>query len=289
MQHPNQIAPLEYVTWHPPTEVPQERFENPGEPQLREASQPQISQHAHSSWLLPFRCPYLGCQHDAQSDQARESHFASAHPCAECGLVFSRMAELNEHAWSCSPAFKCHYEGCSSTFSHYSTLERHYSGHLNNTPRFPCPHCQKYQGDAGFKRRDHLTQHLRGYHHIGVEDIKSTASPCPHANCEAYREGAYEANGSLARLYIFSKERHAFSTPKDFQNHMRKVHDETPFQCSASGCDRHGAKGYFRIRDLEKHQRKEHNAISESLRQSNIDWLASVAPYFKRFVDKYWH
>jgi hypothetical protein len=39
---------------------------------------------------------------------------------------------------------------------------------------------------------------------------------------------------------------------------MRKVHDETPFQCPAAGCEKTGKKGWFRERDFIKHHQKEH-------------------------------
>jgi hypothetical protein len=49
----------------------------------------------------------------------------------------------------------------------------------------------------------------------------------------------------------------------DYTTHLRKAHDESPFPCPEPGCPRKNGKGYFRKRDLIKHQKKEHGAEVE--------------------------
>ncbi|KAF2093255.1 hypothetical protein NA57DRAFT_23935, partial [Rhizodiscina lignyota] len=124
--------------------------------------------------------------------------------------------------------------------------------------RHPCPHCKKYRGNNGFKRRDHLTQHLRNYHHIDVDEREGhvdswdgtrivDTSRCPLAGCPQYRE---------QRLHW--QDEPIFPKRRDYTEHMKKVHNESPFPCPEPGCDRIDGRGYFRKVDLIKHQKKEH-------------------------------
>ncbi|KAI0469771.1 hypothetical protein GGR56DRAFT_242743 [Xylariaceae sp. FL0804] len=39
-------------------------------------------------------------------------------------------------------------------------------GFQHSIPKYPCEHCEAHQGQHGFKRKDHLTQHLRVFHHL---------------------------------------------------------------------------------------------------------------------------
>ena len=77
---------------------------------------------------------------------------------------------------------------------------------------------------------------------------------------------------------------HAFKSAAEFQHHMRKYHLETPYQCSASGCERRNGKGFFRKIDLEKHQRKAHEDEYQELLRSREEWLDAVPVYFQRYV-----
>ncbi|KAF2838339.1 hypothetical protein M501DRAFT_920821, partial [Patellaria atrata CBS 101060] len=107
--------------------------------------------------------------------------------------------------------------------------------HSNSAPRYPCHHCRKYRGINGFKCRDHLTQHLRNYHHIGESDGSFQGKSCHHQNCEHYRE---KHDRPWESGQVFQKS-------SDYHTHMRKVHDETPYPCKAPGCVRVWGKGYF--------------------------------------------
>ncbi|KAF2503001.1 hypothetical protein BU16DRAFT_26265 [Lophium mytilinum] len=207
------------------------------------------------------RCYHHTCKQSFLNYPLRDRHVREVHPevrlrCHECTEAFESAAALGRHAADTShAAFSCDADDCLATFARFDIYERHKNLHEDNGSRFPCPHCRKHRGANGFKRKDHLTQHLRNYHNM---EKKPSASPwygrsCPRKGCPDYR--------SPARWWDY-----AFDKVSDFTKHMKRVHDESPFPCTEPSCDRVGGKGYFRRRDLVKHQQKEHakNAIPEA-------------------------
>ncbi|EUC51009.1 hypothetical protein COCMIDRAFT_62707, partial [Bipolaris oryzae ATCC 44560] len=117
--------------------------------------------------------------------------------------------------------------------------------HQDDAPRFPCRYCRKYRGSKGFKRRDHLIQHVRNYHHIGENDRD-----------ENWSYGRYWCR-NLGCAHKAGKDG-IFSTSREYIKHMRTIHDESEFPCPQPGCDRVNSKGYFRKADLRTHLRKVH-------------------------------
>ena len=182
----------------------------------------------------------------------------TAHPavfeCDECGFVGRTDAEIAFHASiSGHAAFVCKTTGCERTFSRLDTYHRHERSHNSNSKRYPCQYCKKYRGRHGFKRKDHLTQHIRKYHHIGEGEAVGSVLDrkwCPKPDCS-------EARASHAWY-----ER-AFATSAEWLKHMREVHNECKFPCPKSGCDRINAKGYFRVADLRTHLRKVHGMTGD--------------------------
>ncbi|OCK85647.1 hypothetical protein K432DRAFT_12074 [Lepidopterella palustris CBS 459.81] len=178
-------------------------------------------------------------------------HRRQKHPklysCAQCKVNFSSFEQLNYHAGHTGHTpYVCDAMDCGSTFSRFDTYERHQLSHKLDVKRWPCPHCNKHRGVNGFKRKDHLTQHLRNYHHMGEEyKVDQYGQSCPHKDCEHYRNFPWSRDSSFKKISEYTK-------------HMKKVHDESPFPCTEPGCDRIGGKGYVRKRDLLKHQKKEH-------------------------------
>jgi hypothetical protein len=226
-------------------------------------------------------CVFPGC---AVPFQYMGDHLQEAHPCPDCGKRATSLPELNNHAGNTlHRVFVCSRDGCGKAFSRSDSLRRHDDKHVAQAQRFSCPHCKKYDGDSGFIRYDHLKQHIQGYHHID-EDITefNNFGSCPHASCEAHRDGAFGSTG-FKNLHFDSK-RHAFTTRAQFQKHMRKVHQESAYQCLALGCERRGGKGYFRLRDLRKHQRKEHPDTFVTLERKAEDWNATIPNYFSRYL-----
>jgi DNA-directed RNA polymerase subunit RPC12/RpoP len=201
-----------------------------------------------------FTCHY--CDFKMMHLYRLSMHIREAHgelcTCHECGEIFETQGSLNWHALSMShAAFKCTEGECQGIFTRLDVYRRHLLSHKDSVTRYPCPHCKRHRGDSGFKRKDHLTQHLRKYHLIGLdEEGKHSGRSCPHKDCPDYRE----------TLNIQLKD-HAFQKISEFTAHMRNVHRESPFPCPEPGCDRIAARGYFRMRDLIKHQRNQHSAV----------------------------
>ena len=174
-------------------------------------------------------------------------------------MQFKKNTEsLAEHARSSGHTIiQCNYEGCGKGFNRQDTFLRHMAIHKTVSQiRFPCNLCKKYRGKQGFKRRDHLIQHLRNLHTVNDKDLSSRSSrsrvqgfSCPHEECSEYRgELDTEIDPKL----------HAFDKLSKLTQHLKKVHDESKFPCSVIGCDRVGGKGYMREKDLTKHMEKEH-------------------------------
>ena len=83
-----------------------------------------------------------------------------------------------------------------------TALERHLKTYQVGGSRYPCSHCKRHRGENSFRRKEHLTQHLQGYHHmnIKIEDAGSKQHLiCPHTDCVWHRG---LAAGHLGHLVI---------------------------------------------------------------------------------------
>lgn len=122
--------------------------------------------------------------------------------CHECNSKFQNKTLLDLHAKQNFHApFACR---CSKTFSRQDCLARHLQ-EFSLTASFPCPYCEKHDGKKAFKRRDHLTQHLRGHHRMERETLTSTQSgraksvrrpqdktlSCPQEDCFSHRDQGF--------------------------------------------------------------------------------------------------
>ncbi|TGO88979.1 hypothetical protein BPOR_0131g00180 [Botrytis porri] len=136
----------------------------------------------------------------------------------------------------------------------------------------------RYRGRNGFKRKDHLRQHIRNYHKIEINhtgNIYESPFLCTYANCQDY-DAMYrqdlrslddltqhmltEHNSSAFFCNKVSCDRvgpNGFDTKKLLQDHIKKEHP-SPFQCTHPGCDRVGSKGWLRERDQKKHMLQKH-------------------------------
>ncbi|KAF2965061.1 hypothetical protein GQX73_g8523 [Xylaria multiplex] len=177
----------------------------------------------------------------------REVWDDSAVACAECNGTFGGPVELSQHADECQhSSYACF---CGVKFARHDTLLRHLNGFTEKGARYECTFCRRHLGKQAFRRRDHLVQHLRGYHNMEQEKINDIVLPsghsayylvarCHHTDCEEYKR--------------------RFMKPSDYSKHMRDVHKESDFSCPVSGCERVGAKGYMREKDLMKHLANKH-------------------------------
>ena len=142
--------------------------------------------------------------------------------------------------------------------------------HEDNGQRFPCERCPNHRGRNGFRRKDHLTQHLRQYHHYKIAYKESPhwscgVRCCPRSNCSSYRPyKSYPWGDSRNDKWLFK-------TQSEYNQHMKTVHDESNYPCQEPGCDKVGGKGYTREVDLVKHVKAKHDKVSQHYGQIN-EW-----------------
>ncbi|THV52261.1 hypothetical protein BGAL_0084g00210 [Botrytis galanthina] len=243
-----------------------------------------LKEHCRTANHEALHCPIPGCfvalsDSSKGKDHLKTSHGATELACHQCGSVFQNTERLDRHAYSSGHfAYVCRYPDCESTAGRFSDLIRHQACHKEDVPRHPCPHCSTYRGNNGFKRKDHLRQHIRNYHKIEsnyIGPIYSSPFRCKHGNCwgfgTMYRQDLrslddltqhmlVEHNSSAFICDEASCDRvglNGFDTKKLFQDHIKKEHP-SPFQCTHPGCDRVGSKGWLRERDQKKHMFQKH-------------------------------
>ena len=211
------------------------------------------------------KCAVESCEYRYVAVQDGRNHIQTMHPdmhtCDQCMEVFKNAFGLECHAYGLHIKFVCKQENCGRGFTRADTYKRHQRDHLPDVRRFPCRYCKKYRGKNGFKRKDHLTQHVRNYHHIGEDSTSSMHwyTWCPKSDC---------TKSEPAGVAGYSAES-AFSSSKQWFSHMRTEHDECEHSCPQPGCDRVKGKGYFRAADLRTHLRKVHGtdgSFDESIR-----------------------
>jgi len=212
------------------------------------------------------KCVIGSCEFRYDQGWDCKTHLQAVHQdiftCDECMYVGKNQFEVGLHASNTGHAsFICKHDGCEKKFSRLDTYQRHQRTHREDAKRFPCKYCRKYRGKNAFKRKDHLTQHVRNYHHIGegeqighMDDRKW----CPKARCTESKPAtvSWRAPG-------------VFASSKEWVKHMRTVHDESGFSCPQHGCDRINGNGYFRPADLRAHLRKVHGtdgSLDQSIR-----------------------
>ena len=201
------------------------------------------------------KCSIKSCEFRYAVAQDGKHHMQTMHQgmtsCDQCQEVFMSAGYLELHTIdSGHTAFLCKQEDCEKGFTRLDTYSRHQISHQKDAKRFPCKYCKKYRGKNGFKRKDHLTQHVRNYHHIGEDDISVSCHRkwCPKADCTKSKPvGAY-----------WSSTENAFLSSKEWTNHIRTEHDESALSCPQPGCDRVNGKGYFSDAALRSHLRKVH-------------------------------
>ncbi|KAI0864493.1 hypothetical protein F4860DRAFT_529115 [Xylaria cubensis] len=148
---------------------------------------------------------------------------------------------------------------------HPTHLERHVQ---NNTKQLqldlhPCAECPTYQGKNGFKRKDHLVQHLRVFHKWDDDQLATLTSAgqnsrlkiptCHFPECDYYRDPSFKDMGirEQAKNRPFDKQSH-------YTDHMKREHDWSPYPCKVVGCSKVNGAGFFSITALEKHYKGKH-------------------------------
>ncbi|KAF7952022.1 uncharacterized protein EAE97_001519 [Botrytis byssoidea] len=240
--------------------------------------------HCEDTNHKALRCPFPSCYVALSGFNQGKDHLEIFHgpiklACHQCGELSGCVTQLDDHAGgSGHSAYICRYPDCESTAGRISDLIRHQACHKNDVPCHPCPHCSTYRGNDGFKRKDHLRQHIRNYHKIETNytgNIYGSPFLCKHANCQDYgmpksqnlrslddltQHMLVEHNSSAFICDKMSCDRvglNGFDTKKLLQDHIKKDHP-SPFQCTHPGCDRVGSKGWLREKDQKKHMLQKH-------------------------------
>ncbi|KAI0845797.1 hypothetical protein F5Y00DRAFT_272703 [Daldinia vernicosa] len=189
--------------------------------------------------------------------------------CIQCNTSFETHAELSNHALvSQHNPVAC---SCGERFSRPDALNRHCNSFRKDNRSYPCNFCKRHRGRKAFGRRDHLVQHLRGYHKFDQEEIDKSCPKylfsrqryhqilvCPYAECE-YHRGEEFKSSTWSRFTTDAP----FKNQSDYKQHLKDVHEDTPFPCHVDGCDRVGRRGYMRERDLMKHLTSQHPDAAE--------------------------
>ena len=172
------------------------------------------------------------------------------------------QVELEMHARrEGQTSFICTADKCEKKFSRIHPFQRHLRAQSKDNKRHACKYCKKYRGANGFKRKYHLTQHIRNYHHIA--DHEDAIGPlidrafCPRESCASSRFGRN----------FWGPER-VFEKSAEWIKHMRTIHQECGFPYPKAGCDRVNGKGYLGQADPRAHLRKVHSVS----RRLEGDW-----------------
>lgn len=116
--------------------------------------------------------------------------------CLRCFRTFPNTTQLNRHAKeSGHKAYGC---PCGANFSRFDALARHVKSKPDSLPQHPCMLCHGRQGASGFSRRDHLVQHLTGYHKVDGDIISTLIASIPMVAGTATDEGGSSAQQAQA-------------------------------------------------------------------------------------------
>ncbi|KAI1313206.1 hypothetical protein F5Y03DRAFT_338402 [Xylaria venustula] len=176
--------------------------------------------------------------------------------------------------------FRCQ---CGKEFTRLYTLERHIGDSKKHlVPKYPCPHeCTAYHGKNGFRRKDHLVQHLRFFHKYKDGELATISRPrqtqmlnvsvCPFQSCEYYRDTEFKDWG-ISR----QEKNRPFDKQSDYTRHMKQEHDWSPYPCKVLGCSKTDGKGFFSFTAFEKHYKEKHPGTTITVQRSQTDAAATV-------------
>ncbi|KXH38391.1 hypothetical protein CSAL01_10815 [Colletotrichum salicis] len=170
--------------------------------------------HAKNKQHKAYMCPLQGCGKGFIARGERDAHqrrphlegherVETGHPfaCVVCSKPFKNKSKLQEHANEAQ-----HHPfsySCGKSFARLDVLNRHLDSMGTDMPKYPCLFCKSHRDENGFRRRDHLLQHVRGYHKFEAEgkfeDILpsrrgkyQTPPVCHFADCLHHRAGNFK-------------------------------------------------------------------------------------------------
>ncbi|CAG8958115.1 hypothetical protein HYFRA_00000461 [Hymenoscyphus fraxineus] len=233
-----------------------------------------LKKHSLRTRHRSLNCSITGCNAAlSASSPDTAKHLKEHHPnssqytCVKCGRGFGRDNAFRIHCQMTGHAGAvCQFPQCDTECIRFKDLSRHQLIHKKRNLTYPCTHCRTYRGSNGFKRKDHLVQHMRNYHRM--EDYAFVKGYCLERSCyfrytcssdltahmlEAHHSSAYVCDKpNCDRVGM-----NGFENKKDLNSHLKKDHI-SEFQCTHPGCDRIGSNGWKRQRDMVKHMEKVH-------------------------------
>lgn len=119
------------------------------------------------------------------------------------------------------------------------------------------------RGKNGFRRRDHLFQHIRGYHKINADEklteIRTRDSVKHESNIYQYPDCEFHPDHAFKQLpFTDHLKARPFLKKSDYTKHIKEARKETPFPCNVRGCETIEGKGYVRVKDLIRHRQNQH-------------------------------
>jgi DNA-directed RNA polymerase subunit RPC12/RpoP len=104
--------------------------------------------HKYCVYHYSFCCAILECSAKIRPydihDHFRRRHPEVQYPCAQCGVGYSSLSELDQHGDdTMHAAYLCRYPECGSECTRIAELHRHQLIHKSKAPRHACPHCRK--------------------------------------------------------------------------------------------------------------------------------------------------
>ncbi|CAG8957837.1 hypothetical protein HYFRA_00000177 [Hymenoscyphus fraxineus] len=300
VDHMNHIQnPVESLT-QPPVLVEKERFiqacvscNEVFEDVSEWASERLLSSHAKKAGHAGYACSVRSCDQVFIHYRERDAHqerphtlghgrrsTAAPYDCIQCGESSFSKADLLRHAKKQQhQPYACE---CGASFSRLDVLNRHLEKFSDEEPKYPCKYCKLHRGPEGFRRHDHLLQHMRNYHNHDIESknlLKYSFPVCSYPECPEYRDESFTKMSRKEQ-----DQNKPFSSRSAYTKHMREAHNETPYPCDVPGCLRVGRKGYFREKDLIKHRKDEHpesdayHVIPRLTRTNCLDCGVSLDP-----------
>ncbi|KAI1199245.1 hypothetical protein F5X97DRAFT_126084 [Nemania serpens] len=180
---------------------------------------------------------------------------------------------MEQHRLASTNPWKCR---CGQSFTRMHTLQRHIQGTQKTiVPKYECPECPAYRAKNGFKRKDHLVQHLRHFHKYGDDQLRESFPPrqarrydipvCHFESCEYYRDPEFK------EMTIGQQENNRpFDKQSDYTTHMKDEHDWSPYPCKIPGCGKCDGKGFFSLTAFEKHCKEKHSDMTTLPAQKEV-------------------
>jgi hypothetical protein len=267
------------------------------------------SDHTKRLGHLGYACKVTECKKAFVDEFERQAHELRPHvaghgraetttpfDCFACKTTLPSKADLLRHGKEFQhQPYACE---CGAAFSRIDVLNRHIESFGTDEPQYPCKYCKRHRGADGFRRLDHLNQHMRNYHHHEIDKepieqkpkntrLKYSFPVCPHSDCPQYRDGSFKELPHRTQ-----EQQKPFESQSAYTKHMREVHNECTFPCDVAGCERVGRRGYFREKDLLKHRREQHpeaSAYEVAKRDLRIRCTAEGCSALLEPSSMYWH